>query len=184
MCRKRKAPTLVLTAFMAGLLASCGAEPDSAVIADEAAARPAESALPPATNADPCKLLSLEEVQAALPNTRGPLTQDPPNHQCVFFDGLFVQVGPMTRDDVELDQDLWKLEPVEIDVPGTDWAIARINAESTTPREIHDLVAAGPAGTLSLVPTGSNDGISFGSVGYESMLGLLKTGYSRLGEQQ
>jgi hypothetical protein len=184
MYRTHNTPTAILAALIAGLLTGCGAEPDSSAVADEAVVRPAESVLPPATKVDPCTLLSLEEVQAVLPKTRGPLTQDPPNHQCVFFDGLFVQVGPMTHDDVKLDRELWKLEPVEIDVPGTDWAIARIDAEAATPREIHDLIAVGPAGTLSLVPTGGNDGISFGSADYEAMLDLLKAGYSRLGEQQ
>lgn len=161
----------------------------------------ASTSSPVVADVDPCSLFSLEELRSALPHLEGPPFPDPTNHQCVYT-GAFVQIAPLTRDEVELEHELFGFEPQVIEVPGSDWAVARIDRgdgeamkmvqalpEELTEgagkplepgkAEVHDLIAIGPFGTISLMPTGDQP-LAFGSPEYEALVRLLRLGYSRL----
>lgn len=194
-------------AVAAALLLACGSDPSGRPAANGVdAPSPEESAAdaspPVIADVDPCALLSLADLQSAFPQLSEPGFPDPTNHQCVFSE-VFVQLSPMTREAMETEHELFGLEPRPIEVPGADWAVARIDRGDGAAMEIvkalpeemtggagsgpgdgeaplvHDVIAVGPSGTLTLMPTGDSHP-TVDSAEYEALVHLLRLGYDRL----
>jgi hypothetical protein len=191
-------------AVCVSLLPGCGSdERDESGIEQSDAPSSGEGAAEPVGAAvDPCSLLSIEELQTALLELEGPAQPDPLNHQCIYA-SAFVKVGPVSREDVKLEHELFGLEPRPIEITGAEWAVLRIDTEEgkaleivdalpdeLTGRgldqpgdgetlEVFDVIATGASGTVTLAPTGDHHP-ALNSPEHEALIRLLRLAYSRL----
>jgi hypothetical protein len=163
---------------------------------------PHEAKGPAVSSGDPCSLLSIEELRTALPELNGPAQPDPVNNLCIYSIA-FVKTGPVSREDLELEHDLFGLAPRTIEVTGAEWAVLRIDTsegkavdiadalvgeladvgvDQTDEDEVttvFDVIATGPSGSVTIAPTGDGHP-PLNSAGHEALIRLLGLAYSRL----
>jgi hypothetical protein len=198
-------PVLVLTVFVSitSALSGCGSEEQSRPesVNTDATVSP-EAKDPVVSSVDPCSLLSIEELRTALPELNGVGQQDPANHMCIYS-GIFVKTGPVTREELELEHDLFGLAPRAIEIADAEWAVLRIDtsegkavavadalvgdlagdaleqSDEEGVTTIFDVIASGPSGTVTLAPTGTSNP-PLDSARHEALVRLLELAYSRL----
>jgi hypothetical protein len=136
---------------------------------------PAATDEPVASDADPCTILTVDKINVVFPGNDEPLAAE--GDQCLY-EGFVVDLGPITMEGLEAEEEPtgWEIRPIEID--GADWAVARIDTNVTEYEKVLDVVAGGVTGTVHLVV--QNADIEWGSPVYDGLVDLLQAAIGRL----
>lgn len=130
---------------------------------------------PVTSDADPCAVLTIDEINEVFPGNDEPLAAE--GDQCLY-EGFFVDLGPLTLETLEAEEEAtgWEVRPIEIE--GADWAVVRIDTNVTEFEKVLDVVAGGAGGTVHLVV--QNADVEFESPAYQGLIGLLQTASGRV----
>lgn len=185
---------LAVAVMLAVVLAACGGsgtETDTTAVDGTIAAtsdsttdgtmEPATTETTPATggqasDADPCTILTIDEINEVFPGNDEPLAAE--GNQCMWEVSWYIDLGPVSLEGLEAEEEPtgWEIRPIEID--GADWAVVRIDTNVTEYEKVLDVAAGGANGSVRLVV--QNADVEWGTPTYDGLVGLLQKAFGNL----